>query len=186
MAPRDFFAHCDPDTGTLPWDRMTAAGYSWSTAGENIAAVYSSPAAVMAGWMASSGHRANILSTGYREIGVGYACQSGDLADVRRDANGDCVADSFDNGPYFSYWTQTFGRRSSVYPAVIDREAYETTTREVDLYFYGEGWAADMRFSNDSVTWSSWEPYNPDRVWTLAPGNGPKTVHEQIHSGATS
>ncbi len=185
MALRDFFAHCDPDTGTLPWDRMTAAGYYWSWAGENIAAGYSSPTAVMAGWMASSGHRANILSTSFREIGVGYAYQSGDLSNVREDANGDCVADTFNKGPYYSYWTQTFGTRSSVYPVVIDREAYETATAGVDLYVYGEGWADDMRFSNDGVAWSSWEPYNPNRAWNLAPGNGLKTVYAQIRRGAT-
>ena len=185
MALRDFFAHCDPDTLTLPWDRMSAAGYSWSSAGENIAAGYSTPAAVMAGWMASSGHRANILSTSYRELGVGYAYQSGDLADVRGDANGDCIADSFNLGPYYRYWTQNFGRRNTVYPVVIDREAYETTTQAVDLYVYGEGWADDMRFSNDGATWSSWEPYNPNRIWSLRSGNGAKTVYAQLRSGST-
>src|SRR5262245_9042113 len=52
MASRNFFAHCDPDNSSLPWDRMTTAGYTgWNSAGENIAAGYSSPAAVMAGWM---------------------------------------------------------------------------------------------------------------------------------------
>jgi uncharacterized protein YkwD len=44
MAIRDFFAHCDLDTKTSPWDRMEAAGYTgWSSAAENIAAGYSTP-----------------------------------------------------------------------------------------------------------------------------------------------
>ena len=123
MAARDFFAHCDLDTGTLPWDRMTAAGYAWNSAGENIAAGYGSPSAVMAGWMASSGHRANILSTSYREIGVGYEYQTTDQADIRYDSDGDCAADSYNHGPFYRYWTQNFGRRSNVYPVIIAREA---------------------------------------------------------------
>jgi uncharacterized protein YkwD len=57
----------------------------------------------MSGWMASSGHRANILSTSRREIGVGYVLQSNDQGDVRSDVNGDCTPDSFRNGPYHRY-----------------------------------------------------------------------------------
>lgn len=49
MATRNFFAHCDPYTDLDPFDRMTAAGYSWSTAAENVAAGYSTPQSVMAG-----------------------------------------------------------------------------------------------------------------------------------------
>lgn len=41
--------------------------------GENVASGYTSPAAVMAGWMASSGHRQNILNGAFTRIGVGVA-----------------------------------------------------------------------------------------------------------------
>jgi uncharacterized protein YkwD len=55
-------------------DRFDAAGYdTWTTAfsyGENIAYGFSSAAAVMNAWMNSPGHRAAILSTTFREIGV--------------------------------------------------------------------------------------------------------------------
>ncbi|QKW10060.1 sigma-70 family RNA polymerase sigma factor [Streptomyces sp. NA04227] len=70
MADRDFFSHTDPDGGD-PGDRITAAGYRWSTYGENIAAGQQTPAQVMEGWMNSSGHRANILNCDFKEIGVG-------------------------------------------------------------------------------------------------------------------
>jgi hypothetical protein len=186
MAQRDFFAHCDLDTGASPWDRMQAVGYSYNSAGENIAAGYSSPASVMAGWMSSSGHRANILSTSYRELGIGYFYQSGDQGNVRFDDNGDCTADEFNNGPYFSYWTQNFGRRNSVYPVVINREAYETGSAAVDLYVYGEGWAQDMRFCNSGGTWSAWQPYAPDASWTLTGGSGLRYVIAQIRNGGTT
>jgi len=185
MADRDFFAHCDPDTGTSPSNRMVAAGYIGSYYSENIAAGYTSPSAVIAGWMASSGHRAAILSTSSRELGAGYRYQSPDQANVRRDLNGDCTADSFNNPAYYRYWTQNFGRRNLVYPVVIERELWETTTVNVALYVYGEGWAEDMRFSNDGATWSAWETYQPNKMWTLSSGGGEKTVHAQIRRSTT-
>lgn len=185
MADRDFFAHCDPDTLMSPFDRMTAAGYFWIAAAENIAAGYSTPTAVMDGWMASPGHRANILSTSFREIGVGYVLQSTDAANVRIEQTGDCTIDLLNQGPFFRYWTQNFGSRSGVYPLVIDREAFQTTTTAVDLYVYGAGFAQDMRFSNDGVNWSAWQTYNPDKAWTLSSGGGLKTVHAQIRNGTT-
>ena len=184
MAQRDFFAHCDLDTKASPWDRMRAAGYIQSSGGENIAAGYSSPTAVMNGWMNSSGHRSNILSTSYRELGIGYDYQSGDQGNIRYD-NGGCTADGGNHGPYYNYWTQNFGRRNDVYPVIIDREAYETGSQAVDLYMYGEGWAEEMRFCNANGLWSDWQPYAPDVSWTLPGGNGYKTVLAEIRSGDT-
>jgi hypothetical protein len=186
MASRDFFQHCDPDNNTLPWDRMTAAGYTgWNSAGENIAAGYATPQAAMTGWMNSSGHRANILSTGYREVGIGYVIAASDGNNIRQDANGDCTPDSFNGGPYYRYWTQNFGRISTVYPVVINREACQTANAAVSLYVYGAGWAEDMRFRNENGTWSAWQPYAPDATWTLSAGNGTKTVNAEIRNGAT-
>ncbi len=183
MANRDFFAHCDLDTGTSPGTRITAAGYNWNSYGENIAAGYGTPVDVMVGWMNSSGHRANILSTSFREIGVGYNYQSSDQDNIRGDGNGDCVADQFNKGPYYRYWTQNFGKRSAVYPVVINREAYEAATPQVALYMYGADWATEMRFRNENGTWSNWQAYTPDINWTLNSGNGIKTVNAEIRNG---
>ena len=72
MACNSFFSHTSPTTGT-PFDRIAAAGYSYSAAGENIAAGYGAPAALVEGWMGSEGHRDNILSTSFTHIGLGYA-----------------------------------------------------------------------------------------------------------------
>ncbi len=52
-------------------DRIRAEGYSLRTGGENVAAGYKSVESVIAGWMNSTGHRANILNSNYKEIGVG-------------------------------------------------------------------------------------------------------------------
>ncbi|WP_434599608.1 CAP domain-containing protein [Streptomyces sp. A5-4] len=87
MAARDYFDHTSPD-GRGPGERVTAAGYTWSTYGENIARGQQTPAAVMQGWMDSPGHRANILNCSFKEIGLGVHNGSG--------------------GPW---WTQVFGAR---------------------------------------------------------------------------
>lgn len=59
MAARGFFDHTDPD-GKGPGERITAAGYRWSTYGENIAEGQRTPESVMDSWMNSPGHGANI------------------------------------------------------------------------------------------------------------------------------
>lgn len=93
MATQNYFSHTSLD-GRTPADRITAAGYSWNAYGENIAAGYSTPEAVMVGWMNSSGHRANILSTAFCDLGVGYAFNP--------------------SSQYRHYWTQNFGRQTGV------------------------------------------------------------------------
>ncbi|MFI0960511.1 sigma-70 family RNA polymerase sigma factor [Streptomyces sp. NPDC021080] len=87
MAARDFFDHVNPD-GADPGERITAAGYHWSTYGENIAMGQQTPGAVMDSWMNSPGHRANILNCSFKNIGVGVHKGSG--------------------GPW---WTQDFGTK---------------------------------------------------------------------------
>jgi uncharacterized protein YkwD len=88
MATNDYFDHNSQD-GRTPFDRMTAAGYRYSTAAENIAAGQRTPQDVMTAWMNSPGHRANILNCALKEIGVGYATDSASR--------------------YGVYWTQDFG-----------------------------------------------------------------------------
>ncbi|GAB2968854.1 hypothetical protein GCM10023080_034870 [Streptomyces pseudoechinosporeus] len=83
MAAHRNMSHTGSD-GSSPGDRITRAGYSWSTYGENVAYGYATPEQVMAGWMSSPGHKANILNCAFKEIGVGLAQPD-------------------------SYWTQDFG-----------------------------------------------------------------------------
>ena len=75
MSNNRYFSHTSPTYGT-PFQMIKAFGLSYRTAGENIAYGYRTPAAVVDGWMNSSGHRANILNASYTQIGVGY-CASG-------------------------------------------------------------------------------------------------------------
>lgn len=74
MKDNRYFSHTSPTYGS-PFQMIKNFGISYRRAGENIARGYATPAAVVDGWMNSSGHRANILSSGYTHIGVGYVAQ---------------------------------------------------------------------------------------------------------------
>ncbi|MCP4654727.1 MAG: CAP domain-containing protein [bacterium] len=187
MGSRNFFAHCDPDTSPVTWpgDRMVAAGYYPAYYGENIAAGYSSPSSVMSAWMASPGHRAAILSTGFWELGIGYVYDAADTANVR-DFDAYCNLESSNHGPFRNYWTADFGRRVLVVPVVIDREAYAPATRDVDLYLYGIGCAVEMRIRNGDGAWTDWQPFSSDVAWQLSPGNGVKEVLVEISNCGTT
>lgn len=90
MANRGFFSHNTPEGGT-PDQRIAAAGYSFSWWGENIyksAPGDATAQSAFTSWVNSSGHRANMLSSNFTQIGIGRATAS----DGR------------------TYWTNTFGK----------------------------------------------------------------------------
>ena len=80
MAKNNLFQHAtvpgsayyNPVTQPQPWDRMTAEGYSWNRAAENIAAGYADGKTTYLGWWNSVGHRENMYDPALREIGNGY------------------------------------------------------------------------------------------------------------------
>jgi len=72
MATLGYFSHRGPD-GKEPWAWIREAGYLYASAGENLAVRFNESASVVHAWMASPGHRANIVKAGYTEIGVGVA-----------------------------------------------------------------------------------------------------------------
>ncbi|PKQ39216.1 hypothetical protein CXP40_22120 [Pseudomonas sp. YY-1] len=72
MANGNFFAHQGRD-GLTPGDRAELAGYSGTQVGENIAAALDTTAKVVEGWLASSGHCANIMNPEFSELGAAYA-----------------------------------------------------------------------------------------------------------------
>lgn len=71
MMKNNYFAHNSPTYGT-PFNMMKNFGITYKSAGENIAKGQTTPAAVMKAWMNSPGHKANILSSNFTQIGVGY------------------------------------------------------------------------------------------------------------------
>ena len=74
MVDNHYFSHTSPTYGT-PFEMMRAFGLSYRAAGENIAYGQTTPQAIVTAWMNSSGHRANILSSSYTQIGVGYVAK---------------------------------------------------------------------------------------------------------------
>ena len=72
MAAHDFFSHIGSD-GSTPARRATRAGYRWSMVGENIASGVRTPREAVAGWLASPHHCANIMTAGFRQMGVAFA-----------------------------------------------------------------------------------------------------------------
>jgi uncharacterized protein YkwD len=98
---RVMVTHHEFTHGTNFAGRISAAGFHWSQAGENIAAGFRTPASVVRGWMASTGHCENILDPSYRAVGTGVSPAA----------------------PYSSYrgtWTQDFGLRMGQRPASHD------------------------------------------------------------------
>jgi uncharacterized protein YkwD len=70
MTRKKYFDHRGSD-GSQPKDRVLRAGYQPRLSGENIALGPESAEEVVAGWLGSPGHCANIMEPRFREIGVG-------------------------------------------------------------------------------------------------------------------
>lgn len=88
MANGNYFDHRDRD-GRTPGDRAELAGYAGGLIGENIAAGLDAADKVVAGWLASPGHCANLMNPAFSELGAAYA------VDPKSDAG--------------IYWTALFG-----------------------------------------------------------------------------
>ena len=73
MGTNNYFSHTSLDGRTFV-DRIDATGYTWNTLGENIAAGYPGIDAVLAGWMASDGHCANLMNPNFKDFGM--ACSA--------------------------------------------------------------------------------------------------------------
>jgi hypothetical protein len=72
MAASGYFSHTGPD-GKTPWQWISASGYQYQYAGENLAVRFINSTDVINAWMESPTHRANIVKPVYTQIGVGVA-----------------------------------------------------------------------------------------------------------------
>ena len=160
MATNDYLDHTDHEGRELE-GRLAAFEYKdYQAIGENVAAGQVTAAEVMEGWLQSPGHRSNILSPDFCEIGIGHLI------------NG--------SSKFRHYWAQAFGRQMDNFPVVINCGACRTVRPEVKLYLYGEGTMTQMRLSNDGTTWTEWEVYQPNRDWTLPADIGKHTVYVEL------
>lgn len=69
MKNNKYFDHTGKD-GSSPGDRITKAGYHWSTFGENIAKGYGTEQKVIKSWLESTSHCRNIMSAPFKEMAV--------------------------------------------------------------------------------------------------------------------
>jgi len=70
MVDHGFMSHTGSD-GSSVVDRLERHGYSWSALAENVAAGFPTPESVVAAWLGSPGHCANIMNAVYTELGTG-------------------------------------------------------------------------------------------------------------------
>jgi uncharacterized protein YkwD len=87
MAAHGRLSHLGSD-GSEPADRVERAGYDWKAVGENVASGQNGPEEVVAGWLSSAGHCANIMGPQFFEMGVAFTVAPDDPAGI--------------------YWVQTF------------------------------------------------------------------------------
>lgn len=72
MVQKNYWSHVTP-SGEQPWQFITAEGYNYQSAGENLAYGFADSTDVLSAWMASTEHRANILDGNYQNVGFGIA-----------------------------------------------------------------------------------------------------------------
>ncbi|MFV8819644.1 MopE-related protein [Haliea sp. E17] len=91
MAENNYFSHIGLN-GSNPGQRISSAGYNWSTYGENISAgtYRSTVQSAMDSWINSDGHCANLMNPNFRDLGAARYTKQGST--------------------YVNYWTQVFAR----------------------------------------------------------------------------
>jgi hypothetical protein len=158
MSQDNYFSHdtMDREGGKLvmkcdPWERID--NYYSGANGENAAAGYHSPEAVMNGWMNSGGHRANILNPDTRAIGVGFYQGNGD---------------------YLSYWIQDFGTKidSPIIPTLgllPENLSFIYSIPDHKLYPSYQYIAPANVGSSDQL---SWQVTKSGSFFSVSPGNG--------------
>ena len=158
MSQDNYFSHdtMDREGGSLvkkcgPWERI--ANYYSGASGENAAAGYHSPEAVMQGWMESDGHRANILNPNTLVIGVGFYQGGGD---------------------YHSYWVQDFGTEIDASTTPIlgnlpENLVFLYSVPDQRLYPSYQDFSPTNVGNNDPLTW---QVTNSGSFFSADPGNG--------------
>jgi uncharacterized protein YkwD len=95
MAEKDFFGHKGKDGSQLS-NRIKRQGYQYRSAAENIAAGQANPTQVAQDWLASPGHRRNILNCALKDTGIAVVYQPDDQP-IMGNAT-----------PFQYYWVQVF------------------------------------------------------------------------------
>ena len=173
MAAHDFIDHTGSDDSTYK-ERMAAAGYPAYSNGilgtELVFGGVGGPEEPFDWWMSSPAHRELVLSTQYREIGIGMARRPADEV---------------------TYWTLNLGARPNVLPIFINYGAPQTDDRNVVLTLSNEGGmingdgpeviglATEVRVAN-GADFTTWQPWEAEMAWVLPAGEGEKMVYVEF------
>lgn len=132
--------------------------------GENVVCGYMTPQAAVDAWMESDGHRENILTPEFTEIGIGHFVD---------DISG--------------YIVQNFALDGNQSFVIINNESPSTPSPNVELYIYdhsvrsgmaGLGPAVEMMISNSpNFADAAWRPFANEVSWTLEGGEGQRRVY---------
>lgn len=68
MIKNNYWSHNSP-TGASPWDFINNSGFSYISAGENLAKNYPDIESLISAWMSSETHRKNILNSDFNSVG---------------------------------------------------------------------------------------------------------------------
>jgi uncharacterized protein YkwD len=79
MVKNNYWGHESP-SGKTPQDFITEYSPGWHESGENLSSGYDTSDSVVKAWMASPGHKANILDVDFKR--VGYAVCTNDKKEV--------------------------------------------------------------------------------------------------------
>jgi len=181
LAAHQIWSHTGSD-GSTPHQRISEAGYAawtWNggelVASENFWTGHGTIEDAMTFFIGDAPHRTNILSTTYREIGIGVAT----------DAEGR------------NYYVLDFGARPNALPIFVNEGASNTDIPQVAILLTNEearpggegvtsmGQAIEIRINNepefDDLPWQSWGPLVP---WTLPDTPGEHVVHVQFRDAA--
>lgn len=140
MVVKNYWSHDTPE-GLEPWVFIRNAGYTYNKAGENLSYGFRTSEDVVAGWMNSPEHRANILNTGFKEVGFGI-CESKNYMNSGPES---VIVQHFGT-PYTPSATATPAPKAPTpvykpYVAPVCTKTpipYKTTTTEVSYLYVGE------------------------------------------------
>jgi hypothetical protein len=193
MAEKNYVSHTD-SLGRSLSERLSEFGYMHvSDAAENIARGAAVPRKVVDGWMKNEQHRANILNPRVWEFGVGYASRGRSPTRYWVQTFGH----RFDTYPIVinneAARTMNTAVDLYIYGCRCPREGARPTGEERVSARSGRagdiapgvgGYDRDveMRLSNNGIDWTSWEPYQSYRTWTLTPGTGTRQVHVELRT----
>ncbi|OWY18998.1 hypothetical protein C7N43_37100 [Sphingobacteriales bacterium UPWRP_1] len=168
MCEKNYFAHQSQDgAGNVTCQTFDRVGsfYTWTAAAENISAGFFDVQSAFNGWVNSTSHYNNMMSPLIYEVGIGYYYDA--------------------SAAYVTRWVMDLGRRSNVYPVIINLEELDATTSTVQLYKYGYSGYNEMRLKNGNGNWGAWQPIANNLTWQLSGAtNGVCMVYAEMRNSA--